>query len=231
MLERWSTVYMALAKHRNDTRVLVGPDVDLIVEGFPRCGNSYLVAWIEQANPGLRVASHLHSYAHVRAALRQGVPTVVVTRDPEDAVASEIVRATFAGGTTTAWRLLWRYARFHRAVARWADDVILSPFATTTGHPDLVAAALRDRAGLDIEIAPPHGAADVVSRVEEYSVAAIGRVDEMAVGRPSAERTAVAEAVKRELRDRHARRIDDLRTLHDALVSGPTAVHPVPDPR
>jgi hypothetical protein len=229
LLERWPPVYLRLAQRRNPSRLLVGPGVDVVVEGFPRCGNTFLVAWFEQSNPEIRIASHLHSHAHVRAALQQGVPTVVAARDPEDAVASEIVRATAADGTTSPSRLLARYERFYRHAARWVDDLIISPFATTTASPGLVVAALRDRTGLDLRTEPASGPGAVVSAVEGYTVTAIGRVDELAVARPSAARQALAARIKEELRQQHGSRLDELRGLHDTLVSGPSAVVAVPE--
>jgi hypothetical protein len=230
-VERCPTLYLALSLRRNPRHSLVKARTDLVVEGFPRCGNTLLVEWIKQANPHLSIASHLHSFAHVKVALRRHVPVIVVIRTPEDAVASEIVRASVSGGTTIPSHLLWRYERFYRALTERADDVLISPFATTTTAPERVVAALCERTGLRLELTPRLGMDEVVEQVEKRSVAVVGRLDERAVARPSPERAALAERFKAELRERHPARLEYLREMHDSLSKSACAVPDGPDGR
>jgi hypothetical protein len=67
---------------------------DLVVEGYPRSGNTFLTAAIRHAaGPDLTVASHVHTPSQVVLAVRRKVPTVVVIRRPADSVVSLAVAA------------------------------------------------------------------------------------------------------------------------------------------
>jgi glycosyltransferase involved in cell wall biosynthesis len=68
-------------------RELLRNNYDLIVDGYPRCGNSRLVCAIQVAAPNLRVRSHAHQIAHVRQAIVwHRKPAIVVIRKPADAI-------------------------------------------------------------------------------------------------------------------------------------------------
>ena len=72
----------------------ITPATELVVEGFPRCGNTFVVAAIELAEArDIAISSHVHVPAQVKLAVRRRVPTIVVIRDPVDAVPSLIVAA------------------------------------------------------------------------------------------------------------------------------------------
>lgn len=63
------------------------------VEGFPRSGNTWLVACLLAAGiPRYEVASHLHYAWHARLAADLGIPVFCPVRDPVDAVTSLCVR-------------------------------------------------------------------------------------------------------------------------------------------
>src|ERR687894_957930 len=72
---------------------LARPDTALVIEGFLRSGNTFSVAAFELANgPKLHVGRHLHGAPHVLRAVRLGLPTIVLIRQPRDAVLSSLVR-------------------------------------------------------------------------------------------------------------------------------------------
>src|SRR5262245_65181203 len=54
------------------SRKTVGPETELVIEGFPRCGNSFAVAAFSLAQPRpVRIAHHLHAPAQVIAGTRR----------------------------------------------------------------------------------------------------------------------------------------------------------------
>ena len=68
---------------------LVTDATDLCVEGFPRSANSFAVGAVEQAQDApLSIAHHNHVPAPILNAVRRDLPTVVLIRDPVDAVIS-----------------------------------------------------------------------------------------------------------------------------------------------
>ncbi len=65
---------------------------DLVIEGYPRSGNSF-ARWafvIAQKNPVV-VADHFHSIGHIRRGIRLGKPVLVLVRNPLDAISSFLV--------------------------------------------------------------------------------------------------------------------------------------------
>jgi SAM-dependent methyltransferase len=67
---------------------------DLVVEGYPRSGNTFLTAAIRHvAGPDLTVSSHVHLPSQVALAVRRKVPTIVVIRRPADSVVSLVIAA------------------------------------------------------------------------------------------------------------------------------------------
>lgn len=65
---------------------------ELCIEGYPSSGNTFAEMTVAGAWPGLRIATHRHCIAAVKRALELGVPTVVLIREPYDAIASCVVR-------------------------------------------------------------------------------------------------------------------------------------------
>src|SRR4051794_9960583 len=52
-----------------------GRDTQLVLDGYPRCGNSYARAAFDYANGNrVSVASHAHSYRAVQVAVRREIP-------------------------------------------------------------------------------------------------------------------------------------------------------------
>lgn len=74
---------------------LVRPESELVIEGFPRCANSFAVKAFRAANDPeeqMHIGTHAHSPANIIMAIRWQVPTLVLVREPEDAVLSYVAR-------------------------------------------------------------------------------------------------------------------------------------------
>jgi hypothetical protein len=73
--------------------VPVGPETDVVIEGYPRCGNTFAVTAFLQAQPRpLNVAHHVHVPAQLLLAVRRDLPAIALIRVPEEAVLSFVVR-------------------------------------------------------------------------------------------------------------------------------------------
>src|SRR5437763_15527051 len=129
LLEHVPGAYCSVMRRRHPEWLLVGPDTDLVIEGYQSCGNTFGRKAMEHANPHIRIASHSHSWAHVARAARLGKPVVVLLRHPLDAVASHAVRMRPAALD----RASRNYHRFYRRVAAVSGSGVLGPFELT-GH-------------------------------------------------------------------------------------------------
>lgn len=74
----------------------VTPDTDLLIEGFPRSGNTFAVCAFELAQPRpVNTAHHIHVPAQLIRAVRYHVPACILARRPEDAARSLVVKYPF----------------------------------------------------------------------------------------------------------------------------------------
>ncbi len=113
------------------------PDDDLHITGLPRSGNTFAIGLIERLMPELRVSSHLHVLASLRIALRHGVPTVVLFRDPADALASWMIKSRTEGGVGPhgAGRYVREYTAYYGWVEAHAASLHLLAFDRLVGDP------------------------------------------------------------------------------------------------
>jgi hypothetical protein len=120
--------YLPFARRRHGNAV-VSADTELVIDGYPRTAGTFAVVAFHLAQPHpVRVAHHLHAPAQILRAVALGVPTLVTVREPERAVLSGIVRQPYLtiGGQLRA------YTRFHRAVKRVREGVVVATFDETT---------------------------------------------------------------------------------------------------
>jgi hypothetical protein len=113
---------LARARGRNHP---IGPDTEMVIEGFPRSATSFAVAAFQMAQDRkVNIAHHTHSPAQVIDAVRRGIPTLLLVRAPEDAILSHLVRRP----DLTAGQGLRGYVRFHRPLVRYRRSVVVGTF-------------------------------------------------------------------------------------------------------
>lgn len=181
-----------LEKHMSTQAVT--PETQLVVEGFPRSGNTFAVVALQQARGGnLRLAHHLHMPAQVMNAARWEVPTLVAIRRPEDAVRSFVLRNPQPVDTA-----LRHYVMFYETVAEYRDAYVLGHFEEIVDDYGKVIRRINDRFGTDLPIFDhtEENVRKVFARIEEIDrIKYEGKVSEARVPRPSAARLAMKEKV------------------------------------
>lgn len=144
-----------------NARRLVSPRTDIVIEGFPRCANSFAVRAFRMDNDPegeMRIATHFHSPAQVSLGVQWGIPALVLTRPPDDAVVSfpalamQLDKHGFAAATDDVLRRhvrYWtrRYIQFHRPLLPLRDRVVIADFAQTTSDFGAVVRRLNARFG------------------------------------------------------------------------------------
>ena len=227
MRSRWAdhpSLYIPMARFRHPGTV-VGPDTRLVIDGFTRSGVTFAVIafQVAQREP-VRVAHTLHAPAHVLAAVRRRIPTMVTIRDPEAAVLSAIIREPYV----TAEQGFEAWIRFYSKILPYRSGFVCVPFEEVTGDFGAVIRAVNDRFGTrfdefvhtpeNVEVCfriiedrarrPPWsealgdfengkiGLADYVRAVDGHGQdGPRARVPESRVPRPSAERDAMKSAL------------------------------------
>src|SRR5204862_776059 len=112
LLGDYPRLYYPVMRHRRRYKdLLISDDTELVIEGYPRSGNTFAVAALQFAQTRvLRIARHTHSPAQVMEAVRRRLPTLVLVRAPRDAAVSLVIREP----AVTLERALKRYERYHR---------------------------------------------------------------------------------------------------------------------
>lgn len=172
-------------------------DTVLVVEGYPRSGNTFAVFALRAAQPGpVAVTSHVHVPAQVKLAVRRGVPTVVAVREPLGTTASLVVAAPHL----PLDRALREYVHHHRQLLPLQRDVLFVDFTEITTDMGAVIRRTNERFGLDLVPFEhtPENAAAVFAAIDEHHHELHGGTEHV-VARPSELRRAEQDEVRRRL--------------------------------
>jgi hypothetical protein len=187
----------------DDPRRWVSRTTEIVIEGYPRSGNTFtVVAFREAQGREIKIAHHLHAAAQIKRAARLGVPAIVLVREPSEAVLSVMVRDPDA-----SMRFALRsYIRFYSAIVPYLDKTVVAPFAMATSDLTSIIRTVNTRYGTDFkEFAPTEDTLDSVRQTVERN----GQRDAMRTGSdygqgvalPSEERQRAKEARRTEYLD------------------------------
>lgn len=199
----YPAIYLPLTRvrHRDDGHWIVGPDTELVLEGFARSGNTFAVDAFELAQGrAVKMVHHTHAPAQVLAAADRGIPTLVIVRDPMQVVLSHMAfRDISAGPPLRAW------IRYHERILTHAHGIAVATFDEVTTDFGAVIQRVNTRFGTsfeEFEHSEPNQAR-VFQVIEERNKAKFGgRVGEgtvRSVARPSADREALKQRYRIEL--------------------------------
>ena len=220
-LSRYPRAYLFLARRRYGSRVL-GPDTDIVIEGFPRSANTFAVTAFELAQERpVTVAHHLHAAAHVVRAAQAGVPVIVLVRAPEDAIASVVARKPSLDPAAAADA----YLRFYEGVAGLLDACVVAEFHQVVD--DFGGVIERTNRTYGTTFTPFEHTDENVRRCFDRIEAqnrdrSAGRLVESSVARPSDERARQAEAARGRVESLPADVRSRLARVYDATVERAT---------
>ena len=122
-------------------------DSQICIEGFPRSGNTFLVAAIQRWNPEIKISHHSHLASNAKYALDNSVPTVILIREPLEAVSSAMIW----DGRLSAEVGLRGYLSFYRSLMSDLPQVLVLGFAEFTQRPDKSVEKINQRFGLQLQ--------------------------------------------------------------------------------
>ena len=112
---------------------------DLLIEGFPRSANTYLLHGIKiLSKKNLNIASHLHNFSHVRESLKMDIKTIIIYREPADCIASYIIKFNIK---PTYWNikiLAKAYIKFYKEILAFKglSNLMFISFEEITKNPE-----------------------------------------------------------------------------------------------
>jgi hypothetical protein len=182
---------------RKDIARIVTPDTQLVIEGFPRSGNSFARrAFVMAQNESFdktRIAHHLHVPAQVVRAAQWQIPTLVLIRRPRDAVLSFAI-----WDPISVDQALRYYLSFYKTVEKFRDAYVLGLFEEITDDFGQVIKRINDRFGTTFSLFrhDEENVRKVFADMETYARGKYGETQwERKVHRPSA----VKERIKQEI--------------------------------
>jgi hypothetical protein len=163
-LQRWPWLYTEVQKTRHRrkgfVRRIVTRNHAIMIEGFPRSGTSFAVQAMQSANPALvgRIATHLHTSAHLIRATQLAVPGMVLVREPAAAITSMIALGIQTGRldldtanntekAAVIAQATRRYAALHQTLLGLRDQLMIVRFEDATADFGAVIDAFNRRFG------------------------------------------------------------------------------------
>ena len=190
LIDACPALYLPLCRLRANTRGrTIGWSTEIVIEGFPRSGNSFAVAaFVLAQRRAVAIAHHLHAPAHVVAGVKRGIPTLVLIRRPRDAVLSLSIREPHI----SIEQGLKDYIRFYNLIGPYREGYTVAEFAEVIGRYGNVMRRLNTRFGTDYKLFD-HTEENVkrcfqLVEIAHRSAMRAETVDEMAIERPSQER-------------------------------------------
>lgn len=135
IISSYPSIYFSVARSESNER-FINSETEVVIEGFPRCGNSFSEAAFRVAqDQDVKIAHHSHAAAQVIRARKQGVPCIVVFRQPESAVTSFV---KFSPHATTIHQAIHQYIRFYRDILPHRKGYVLASFESVTSDFGIV---------------------------------------------------------------------------------------------
>ena len=109
-------------------RIMVSNKTDILIDGFPRSANTFVVVSFERINSAARIAHHMHAPCEVRKAVKLNKPVIILIREPIDAIRSMCIRHPYVSPRAAALA----YYRFYKAVLSVIENVVVCRFECAT---------------------------------------------------------------------------------------------------
>jgi len=187
--------------------LLVDRRTQLVIEGFPRSGNTFAVVAFEQAQrKRVRIAHHLHMPAHVMQAVRWRIPTLVLIRKPTDAVLSLTIREP----QIPIRQAMKHYVSFYDKVAGYRSAFVVGSFEEVIQDYGAVLERVNVKFGTRFSLFKhsKDNVEDVFSHIEErHRARSGGWLDEKRIARPSAVKASMNDPVMKELQAPHIKKL------------------------
>ena len=127
----------------------VDRNTQLVIEGFPRSANTFAVVAFNKAQPTkLQIAHHMHVPAQIIKGVQKKIPTIVLIRNPKDAVVSLVMYDPRISLT----RALKCYISFYQTIYLYRSRYVVARFEEVINDYSKVIKETNNKFGTDFII-------------------------------------------------------------------------------
>lgn len=139
-------LYLPFARYKypGPSPEVISRDTELVIDGYTRSATTFAVYALQLSQPRpVRLAHHLHAPAQLIEAALTAVPALVLIREPEGAILSQLIREPHVALADA----LVSYARFYARVLPYRRQFVVADFAEVTRDFGAVVRRLNTRYG------------------------------------------------------------------------------------
>ncbi len=125
-------LYLPFARYKypGPSPEVIGAETELVIEGYTRSAMTFAVYALQLAqDEPVRLAHHLHAPAQLIEAVRRDIPALVLIREPQGAVLSQLVREPHVALPDA----LLAYSRFYARIYPFRAGFVVADFDEVTG--------------------------------------------------------------------------------------------------
>lgn len=201
------------------SRGLANRETELVIEGFPRSGNSFAVTAMEMAQEeSLRIAHHFHVPAQIIYACRHRIPVLVLIRKASDAVISKKIR-TPSVKLDQSFR---DWIRFYKCIIPCRDRYVIAEFEDITGDFGRVVDRINSKFGTHFNrfVHSEENRDKVFRRIKNWNTLKHGKIDKSSIATPSPARQKKKVQLLRELdKEKYSGLIEKADDVYNSLIS------------
>lgn len=187
--------YSKLKHGKANATQIAGPESDLVIEGFPRSGNTYARAFFSLSQKdGFKLASHLHSPSHLYLAWKYQVPALLLIRNPLDTAVSNMTNEPYVHPN----QVLKNWLRFYEGSLKYKDAFLAVDFEALISNFRGVVEKLNQRfeVGFNTEKINDISKDSIRDTILKFNKLAFGNVNQRNFSFPEAGRTQIKERYK-----------------------------------
>ncbi len=144
IVAKYPSIALPIARRRHGFPV--DRETDIVIEGFPRSGNTFAYTAFVMAQPRpVRAAGRVHAPAQLIAAARWGIPGIVLIRHPDEAIPSFLIRHPRTG----VRQAMRGWLRFYAPLRAYLNRLVVATFDQVTHDLGAVIETVNDRFGTD----------------------------------------------------------------------------------
>ena len=183
---------------RYPERLIATADKDLVIEGFPRSANTFIVEFMELSARSrgrqLSIAHHTHDPKNIEFGMANEIPCLVLIRDPLEAVTSYCIYHGLPIAESAS-----RYEMFYESLTHLGKPIPIIDFELILSSPSSVMGIVNRYYAVDLPIPEDHETISklAVAEIKQRSIKTHGHENyTRKSGAPSSDRTPLKNEIR-----------------------------------